>query len=61
MNDEGKFEEIAFENQELLKEGNFIEFPLNNMILIAGHRNTKMISFDSERCVLQETDFQFEV
>ena len=30
------------------------------MILIAGDRNTSMISFDIERGVLQETDIQFE-
>ena len=35
----------------------FIQFPLNNMILIAG--NEIMISFDAERCVLQKTDIQF--
>ena len=54
------FVEIQIQNQTLLQQDSFISFPHNNNILIEGDRNNKLVSFDPEREVLEETQIQFE-
>ena len=49
------FEAIILQNQYLLKQANFIQFPYNDSILIACNKNLHFISFNTELETISES------
>ena len=60
LEEKGVFVDINLKNRHLLKQSRFIQFPFNNKILIAGNFNKKMIEFDTEKEVLEETEIELQ-
>ena len=60
MGCKGAFEQITYKNQSLLKQSYFISFAHNNFVLIAGDRNKKMISFNTETEEVEQTQIQLQ-